>query len=291
MKIVLTLLTFILLVLSIFQGYAHFPDTIEQLPIGNLALPASQQPGPTFSFGQNIIDQGAMLFIEGVVQVKGCNLNFVTVFTQLLYGITDDLSLFIDLHSVPHFISDGFISTGLGDLNVQLEYAFFEKKTATSTAQSTLVTAVSLPTGSAEKNPSTGLGAPGFFLGVTFSYLSTKWYAFADDGILLTTRNKGIKFGNQFFYEFGLGHNLGNPGGCILLGLLEFNGFWTNKNRIKCIINPNSGGNMIFLGPSIFLSSERFILQAGIQFPILQQLNGIQNKAKFRTLILGAVTF
>src|SRR5258708_18488095 len=72
-------------------------ELISQKKIVNFALPGSQQPGPLISFGQNIVDKGDMQLFAYIDQLKGSQQNYKQVIPALLCGITDRLSLFIEL--------------------------------------------------------------------------------------------------------------------------------------------------------------------------------------------------
>jgi len=255
-------------------------EKIEQLKIGNMALPGSQQPGSLFGFGQNIIAKNEIQSFVFPNFFLGKNKSFIEVIPSVLYGIRDDLSLFIQLPIAARFKSDGLRSSGLEDLILQLEYVFYASLTETRTHQLTLVTSLSLPTGSVNKHPTTGFGSPSFFLGITANHLSTEWYCFLSSGVLLTTRNhKNSKFGNQFFYQTGFGKNIAYISEkWLLTWMLEFTGTYTQKRKINGIINPNSGGNTILFGPSLWFSTQRFILQAGIAPVIVDHLFGVQTK-------------
>jgi hypothetical protein len=63
--------------------------------------------------------------------------------------------------------------------------------------------------------------------------------------------------------------------------MIEFDGSYAEKDKIQGKTDPNSGGNVIFIVPSIWLSSKRWILQGGIGLPLLQNLNGHQDKIKY----------
>jgi hypothetical protein len=39
-------------------------EKIEQMHVGNFALPTSQQPAPLIAFGQNILDKGELLLFN-----------------------------------------------------------------------------------------------------------------------------------------------------------------------------------------------------------------------------------
>lgn len=67
---------------------------------------------------------------------------------------------------------------------------------------------------------------------------------------------------------------------------IEFDGTQTEKNKIQGITDPNSGGNVIFVIPSIWLSSKQWIFQWGIGFPLVQNLNGHQDKSSIQSIII-----
>jgi hypothetical protein len=114
------------------------------------------------------------------------------------------------------------------------------------------------------------------------SNTATDWYFFASPGTLLTTPHDGTKFGNQFFYQWGVARNIAYKSDkWILSAILEFDGIYSQKDKIKGCIDPNSGSNIIFVGPVLFFTTQRLYSQIGIAFPALQQLNGKQNTNKF----------
>ena len=63
--------------------------------------------------------------------------------------------------------------------------------------------------------------------------------------------------------------------------MIEFDGTYAKKDKIKGSPDPDSGGNSIFITPSIWMSSNRLIFQWGMGFPILQNLNGKQDKIQY----------
>ncbi len=245
---------------------------------GNFSLPTSQQPGPLTSFGQNILDKGqvqSFLFADAFI---GKNNYLTDIFPSILYGITNDLYFFFNVPFSPGSKDKGNRSSGLEDIFAQMEYSFYLKKTSHSVDQATIVVNVTFPTGSSSKIPPTGFGSNSFFIGATFSHMEINWFFFTSPGGIFTTSKHGTKFGDQFLYQFGLGRNIPSPYGWIFAWMLEFDGLYSWKNKIHGIIDPNSGGNTIYLTPSIFISSNRIILQFGPGYPIVQHLFGKQSK-------------
>lgn len=262
------------------------------LSIGNFVLPISQQPSPLFSFGQNIVDKGDKIgYVSPIFLAGHDQKRFFYNEIYFLYGITDRLSIF-GLLPVPVINKqDGIRISGFGDIIVQMEYAFLDKRTDTSILQATIVGSIYFPTGIMQTDetniisvhaPFTGNGATSFFMGTTLSRTAIDWYSFASMGGLITMHagHRG-KIGNSFFYQAGIGHNLGRYCDKIMMLLLEIDGVWSGKDIICNEVDFNSGGNIIYVGPVFYYSNEDTIFQAGFQIPAIQNLKGDQAKNSF----------
>lgn len=251
------------------------------LKIGNLALRASQQPGPLVGFGGNIIDKNQFQYFLFADESKGENKYNLETFPGVLYGISDNYSVFLNVPVALRFKDGPNRSSGLEDVFVQLEYAFYNKNELLYVEQATVVTNITFPTGSATKNPPTGFGAPSIFLAATFNHTAIDWFYYLAAGAILTGENNRTKIGNQYLYQGTLGRNITNWPGWILAWMVEIDGQYNERNIIKGVIDPNSGGNFIFLTPSLWLSSEHLVLQFGVGYAIQQNLLGDQRKNKW----------
>lgn len=246
--------------------------------IGNFALPTSQQPAGLFAFGGNVIDKGEVQLFLFADEFIGKRRVVTDVIPSILFGVTDDFSILFNFPFTPIMKDDCFRSSGLEDFYVQLEYAFFNKKTKSYTDQATIVGNVTVPTGSVRRNPATGFGSPSFFLGATYYHTLIDWFVFLGEGAILTTAERGTKIGDQFLYQFGFGRNIPSPKGWIYAWMLEIDGQYSKKNRVRSIIDKNSGGNFIYATPSLWISSKTILIQFGISLPITQNLFGRQHK-------------
>lgn len=255
----------------------------ETLPLGNFALPTALEPGPLFGFGQTIVDENDFLLLEEYYYQQAGSLKYNVLHSSLLYGITDNLSVYFNVPVILSSKQNNCKSAGVSDIFIQGEYAWFNYSKETYCNQATIVAAMSLPTGSISKIPQLGLGSPSFFIGATANHTSIKWYVFGALGGLLTTSCWNTKQGNQLFYEGGLGYNLGyKTATYILTGILELNGFSSQKNKINSFFDEDSGGNVIFFGPILFFSYKHINLQCGIQGALFQHVHGNQEKNNFR---------
>lgn len=255
--------------------------------IYNFSLPTSQQPGAFISFGQNIVDKNEAQIYIGAIQSKGQNNNAWESNISLVYGLTQNLSL---TTSIPYELSayeDDNNSAGIEDIPLQLEYVLYSQNYKNYADTITVVGNITLPTGSSYKQPATGYGSTSFFLGTTLNRSFLQWFGFTSEGSLRTTSKNGNQYGNQYLYQLGLGRNLYTAQSkWILAGIVELTGTYSEKNRFNGITDPNSGGNVIFLTPSVWISTKKLIFQIGAGDAIFQQLNGQQNKNGY---ILSAI--
>jgi hypothetical protein len=251
--------------------------------IGNFSLPSSQQPGTLYGFGQNIVEAGDLLGGEITTITGGKrNNNFSSLMPYLLYGIRDDLVLLVGLPFALRFNQGCLSSSGFQDGTVQLEYIPYSYDTEESNFELSLVGSLFIPFGTNNKFPITGYGVPSFFVGITAHYLSIEWYWFISPGAFFTTSHHKNRAGNTFLYQAGFGKNIGYESDkWISMLMLELNGICIEKNRHCNILDPNTGGNAIAVGPSFWFSTQRVIFQVGISPVVYQHWNGNQAKEIF----------
>lgn len=282
-----------MLLLSMYVGLVQ-PSDIIQLKQGNLALPSSQQPGPLLGFGQSIVDQGDFAAYVFFDHLKGNDSDSTKMIPSILYGVTDDFSILISslvqLYDKEHTMRQ---SAEVKNFLVQCEYGFYTYEQATYTDAATIVGNIIFPTRSTDvsssadgtmssKMQNSKLNSPSFFLGLTASRITIDWYLWASLGSLFTvTSSNRSKLGNQYVVQCGLGRNIPTPPSWILLGQVEFSALFDQKNKIMGETVSDSGGTLVYLGPSLWASNKDWVLQAGILFPLYQYSNGDQNKNHF----------
>ncbi len=252
-------------------------------PVGNFALASSQQPGNLLSFGQSILNKGILQVDAPFTRYQGPNAHTTEFIPTSIYGIRDDLSV---LFSMPIAINDkdgDEHASGLEDLLLQFEYAPYTNQTNAFDEQMTIVTNATIPSGSSvERRLPTGSNSSSFFLGTTFNRTYTEWWAFMSEGVNIGVRSEGRTIGTSVLYQAGVGKNFSSVAEeYIFAGLLEMTGTYTGKTKYNYGTDPNSGGNVIYLTPSLWFSTPKFTGQLGIGFPVVQNLFGDQNKINF----------
>ena len=241
---------------------------------GNIALPTSQEPAPLFCFGLTVIDKDNLQVFAYVNSLLGKKTDFTQVVPTIYYGITDELTLTIGQPIAAKFKYQNRQSSGIGDFFIQGEYAFYNKDRPSYANQATLVAAVTFPSGSLKKTPPTGFGSPTFFLGATACHMNIDWYIFAGLGGLLTTPHNSDQLPNSIFYQWGIGRNLYYISKKLIVTLTaEFFGSYTKGNRIRGTHYKNFDDNNFFIGPSLWVTTERFTFNPGIAFSLYSNKN------------------
>lgn len=278
-----------LFLLWIFLGIIPVKIIAKEEPpkIGNFAVPEEQQPGSLIAFGENIVNKDTKKFLIFADDFGGVNQHFIDFYPSFIYGITDNLSILVTTPIAIDYQSNSSRSRGLEDSVIQLEYAFYNKSTRCYVDQASVVTNVTLPTGSVQKDPYTGFGAPSYFLGAQFERIYADWYGFTSDGALFPSSKNGTRIGNIYYYQFGIGRNIMNVCGWVLAGVTELDGYFYERNRISGEIDPDSGGNVIYFMPSFWASNKDFIWQFGTGWAVQQHLFGDQSRNTF----LAAASF
>ncbi len=270
-----------------------FGNENQPLPIGNFSVPLITQIAPLVGFGQLLIGEKGILSQFSGFYAKGHNSYENTLIPNITYGLRDDLDVSVFVPFTPRSKSVSGHSSGIMDILLQAEYAYYTKSDIDYAMTGSIVGNVQFPTGSDSKDPRTGNGSSTYFLGTTFSYLSYNWYAFISPGAFVTTAHHGKKIGNSYLYQWGFARYIPqwSPKGWIFDLMIEFDGTYAEKDKIRGVTNPDSGGNIIFVTPSLWLSSKRLIFQWGVGFPIVQDLHGDQDKIHYFIAYNVAVAF
>lgn len=257
--------------------------------IGNYALPASQQPGPFLSFGQNIIDENVSQLYLQPNYLAGRNQDYWDVTATYLYGLSENAVVLFSVPIAVDYYEKPYHASGLADSSMQVEYAFYNRSNEFFMESATIVADMTIPLGSLDKNPATGLGAPGLFIGSTFNRMYTDWYWFVSPGVNWVLPNQNIAVSTEYFYQAGIGKNIKSKANhYIWFALLEIDGLYSTKGKFNGIRDPDSGGNIIYLTPSLMYSKEKFFIQAGLSFPLTQHWNGNQQNTTYNaSFILG----
>ncbi len=220
------------------------------------------------------------------------------------YGITTDLTVSLktayerianirEAHSdEPDEIHLHGDAKGIGDLTLMGQYRFLKTVDNFETA---LFLGLRVPTGKTNARDINGETFEAEFLPGTGS-----WNPII--GIAATKRFGKVSLDGNLQYTFGTrGTQLTNLGdifsynaavsyravsGAVAWDLiLEANGEWKEKQKIRGEKDPSSGGNTLFLSPGTrVVFGKNFSSYISVGIPVLQDMNGIQDDTKYRAL-------
>jgi hypothetical protein len=121
-----------------------------------------------------------------------------------------------------------------------------------------------------------------FLGGLTYNYTGKEWFSFMFYGAFVPTEHHHTRVGTELLYEFGFGKTFLPVKKWLLAWIIEIDGGYAFKSRIKGKTDPNSGGNVILITPSLWLSSKKWIFQFGVGIVAAQHLNGQQSRNRYQ---------
>ena len=200
----------------------------------------------------------------------------------LVYGVTPRLSAFATLpllsykRSETQGASDRTAPT-VGDLKLLGRYMLYADDYAPlSTRRMAILAGIKLPTGADR------FGTPSWDpeLGGVATWAHNRHEVDMDVLFRTSVKRHGFRAGDRVRYDVAYRYRLWPERfGKRLLqlnGLLEFNGVWSDRNKDHGHTVRDSGGHVLFLSPGLQLASLRWILEASLQIPVAQDLNGPQ---------------
>jgi hypothetical protein len=144
---------------------------------------------------------------------------------------------------------------------------------------------------------SDGFGTPSFdpIFGVVATWAANRHELDLDALYKLATERHDFEAGDEFRYDLAYRYRLWPEHfGKRLLqlnGILELNGRWTGRTRMDGSTLSASGGNVLLLSPGAQFITKRFIVEASVQVPIWQDLNGPQLEDDFTAVLSVRIPF
>ncbi len=208
-------------------------------------------------------------------------------------GITTKWALF---GAVPYFdkklnltINDQPLtrsSNNIGDIKIFGRYTFLQNDQPSKTLRLAGFAGVKAPTGDNTKMDALGLlpvplqsgtGSWDYFAGLVTTYQKLDYQIDAQ----LSADNKGqannFSFGDEVRADISLQYRISplkDDTHEFIYAVVEANLIYQENNVFFNIDDKNSGGTSLFLTPGIQYVTVKYILEAAIQIPILQNLNG-----------------
>ncbi|MGQ0741067.1 MAG: transporter [Alphaproteobacteria bacterium] len=255
----------------------------------NTALPVTEDE---FVFRQQFLNVQA----SGDPTAANREVEVLGAVSVLGYGVDPDFTLFAIL---PYFDKKLELTTssgqrisrearGIGDLSVMARYTVYKDNFPGGNFRIAPFAGIQIPTGENSARdrfgripppiqPGSGSWNP--FAGIVTTYQTLDFEFDADAVYQVNTTTDGFRAGNVVRFDASLQYRLwprelgpGVPG--FLYGVLETNVIYQDKDRILGAGDPNSGGTSWFLDPGIQYVTKNYVLEAIVQVPLTQDLNG-----------------
>lgn len=230
---------------------------------------------PIFGIGpETIFKYGTGIETE-VEYEKGKSDSILGLYEEILFGLRQDLSITLRVPYIIQKKAPDSIANGLGDLVLRGKFRFFKKDYSGASNKLALVGGVKFPTGNKKDTPPLSTGSFDFIVGLTAGHESRRWYLFSDIRYRYNTKGDSVKKGDRLLYDFAAGVRpaLSEYYKPDLVMLLELSGELRNKDRVNSLIDNNSGGSILYLGPSFLWSYRNWMLKGGIQVALYQNLS------------------
>ena len=238
----------------------------------------------------------------------GREMTVVTVNSVIAYGVTPDLALFgIVPVTFRELVTPAGIrqADGIGDARLVARYTIYKKDGVGKTTRVAPFLGVKLPTGDNARTDGLGRLPPGlqpgtgswdFFGGVIATYASVDWNLDFQAGYQVNTRAGAFERGDvvradaSFQYRL-LPRTLSRDDKGYFYGVLEANLVHGGKMRVNGTRDPNTGGTTLHLVPGIQYAARRWVAEAAVQLPVIQNLNGSALERDFTVLAGLRVNF
>ena len=211
------------------------------------------------------------------------------------YGITRDLAVFGVLPYVDKNLDVNVggsrqtrNASGIGDAALVGRYTAFKRDGPGRTFRIAPFAGIEAPTGNDDESDALGLLPPSVqpgsgswdpFAGIVATYQTLAFQIDAQASYRANAEANGFEFGDIARLDGSLQYRLwprqlsgGVPG--FLYGVIEANLIYQDNNRSAGIADTNSGGTTLFLLPGLQYVTKRWIVEAGAQVPVVQDLNG-----------------
>ena len=211
------------------------------------------------------------------------------------YGITADWALFgilplalkrLDLNLGGTRVRRD--TAGLGDARLFTRYTIFKSNMPGQTFRIAPFVGAELPTGANTRRDAVGRLPPSVqpgsgswdpFGGLVVTYQTRAFEIDVQASYQANTEADGFEFGDVARLDGSLQYRLWpreltDMTNSYLYGVLEANLIHADKNRKGGLSDPNSGGTTLWGLVGLQYVTSRTIVEAGVQFPLVQELNG-----------------
>lgn len=219
---------------------------------------------------------------------------------DFIYGFENHENLNLEIY-MPAFIRTDRCSSespkkrlsGLGEMILYFKYRFYKKGDEIVTNQAAIELGVRLPTSTQREDTNIGSSSPGFVAYFAFAHEDIHWYFYGFTGTILSFPTTQLFDGHQFYASLAGFYRPQSPKLHVTdwaFGI-EVSALWNLQDKFHNVTDPNSGFNVLFIGPSFGRVHDEGFWSGGIQWAVAQKIFGIQPKVKSRFIISYSTTY
>ena len=214
---------------------------------------------------------------------------------EFTYGLTRDLAI---KFSVPFVREEGIssqgqnVENGLGDPSIMFKWRFWDKDLPGVKYSTSAILQSTIPVGRGDGR--LGRDKPDILSGLAHGREGLYWYYFVDVRYLYRVEDGNTKPGDKLYFDaaYGLRPILRGLEETDIVLFFELNYLHEYGAELNGIDNPDSGGDFVFFSPEILISpTNRIMLRGGVQIPIIQSLNGVQEPKDYTLKIVAEFRF
>jgi hypothetical protein len=178
--------------------------------------------------------------------------------------------------------------SGLGDITFMARYTAYQNDRPGETLRVAPFAGIEAPTGNDDDRDSLGklpqslqLGSGSWdpFVGVVGTWQTIEREIDVAVTVKFNTRANGFEFGNEARFDASYQRrvwprNLGGGVPAFFYAVFESNLAWRDRNEMGGAKEPDSGGTAWHLTPGVQYVTKRYVAEAAVQLPVVQNLNG-----------------
>lgn len=270
--------------------------------LGALARPAGAAP---ITFNTALpVSKGEVLFRELLIVTRGNDVlggvtrNFTVIegVSVIGYGATRRAAVFGVLpvvHTDREFGAMNDEATGLGDARFFGRFEVFRADRPGRTIRIAPFAGLTVPTG---EEGETGDGSLDVFGGLILTAATTDWVFDSQVQYVANREANGFERGDEASFDASwqyrlLPGRLASSAGGFLFGVVEANVTYLDENRVFGVEDQNSGGVQVFLSPGVQYAAKRWIAEAAVRIPVVNDLNGDALKPDYSVITSLRVNF
>lgn len=204
-----------------------------------------------------------------------------------MYGLTERTTLFSRIDHLERRFDDGTTThtdRGFGDLEVFLRHTVYERNWPGRTFSVSPYAGIELPTGG-DTSPgfprqrTLGSGSLDYFAG--FAVRDAAWgeaHRFLSVRYTINTESGGFERGDVVEVDAAIKPPLASweaDGEVVgLNGILEVNLHWQDRHTLEGRTLPEGGGTRLDLTPGLIHTTHRWIFEAAVRVPVVQNMHG-----------------